>query len=548
MTIAIWSVFILSGCTILGLGIGAIADSTNRTERPVVLPGWGKVTAIRPGTWVEVVQLNQHRDEGKFVKGLLTLRENGDTIRSMLIALDGDLGHKAINIKDIDYIRVGEKPTSGAMKGLLIGAGADLVAVVVLAGALPPKDEPDYNHNNNNNNDEETESFSCPFVYSFNGEDYLLEGEVFGGSIFEAARRTDLLKLHTLKEKNGYYGIKITNELEEAQYVDELKMIAVDHPVGTEAYATFDGKMPLLSSPRPPIDANDKEGYGIKDLLNEKDELVWISNPFNRDPDKLEDARDWVELTFERPVESNNATLLLNVQNTRWGAVMQKEMLALQGDQLNQWYQLLNTSETYRKELMSLMVREGMLQVKAWNGNDWQAAGFVWEVGPAADRDVVVNLDLARIQSPTLRLRLECPVGFWAINAAAISYAVQSPTEVHELAPSQAVGHGGQNLLAVLNHADQAYYAMPTTSDWAQLSFKALPAKKGFKRSFFLKANGYYTINMVPTGKRQDALIEHLQNTPGAYSQFALQKLQTYRQTATEQLNTASVQNQPPHG
>jgi hypothetical protein len=546
--LSIWTLLVISGCTVIGAGIGAATDIDKKDERPVILPGWGEVRTLKPGNWVEIVKKDEQKEEGKFVKLLLTPQENGDTVRSLMIAPKNEIGQKAIDINDIDHIVLGTKSTSGATKGLFIGAAVDIATVAVVAYSLRDFGEGWDDWNTTNNNNEESGELSCPFIYSFDGEDYRLEGEVFGGAIFEAARRTDLLNLSALKENNGHYGIKITNELEETQFVDELKLIVVDHPVGTALYPSFDGKLHLLSSLIHPKSAQDKDGHNITNDLNEKDDLAWISNPFNRDPDKLGDARDWVELAFDKPSEISKATLLFNVQNTRWGAVMQKEMLALQGDQLDAWYQSLNTSEAARKELMGLMVREGMLQIKVWTGAGWKDVGFVWEVGPAAARDVALGIDLSAVQSTTLKMRLEFPVGFWAINAVKISYNDQSPSMVTELAPSKAIGHSGQALMDVLSQSDQKYYAMPTTSDWAHISFKAIPLKKGFKRSFVLKSNGYYTIHMNPTGKRQDALIEHIKNTPGAYGQFTLQKLQQYKQDATNQLRTASIKNQRPNG
>jgi hypothetical protein len=512
------------------------------------MPGWGEVKAITPGSWVEITKKDKQVVEGEFITVMLTPKENNDTIRFLLITPKSGIGKTAVALNEIDYILLGSNSLSEATDGTVVWLGAGVAGILVAVKSISGNEERNSNLQNNNNDDSEESDFSCPFIYSFDGEDYRLEGEVFGGAIFEAARRTDLLKLNALKENNGHYGIKITNELEETQFVDELKLIVVDHPTGTGIYPSFDGKLHLLSSLLYPKSAQDKDGHDITNDLNEKDDLVWISNPFNRDPDKLEDARDWVELTFDKPTDISKANMLFNVQNTRWGAVMQKEMLALQGDQLDAWYQSLNTSEAARKELMGLMVREGMLQIKVWTDAGWKDVGFIWEVGPAAARDVAVGIDLSAVKSTTLKMRLEFPVGFWAINAVKISYNDQSPSLVSELAPSKAIGHSGQDLMEVLGQSDQKYYAMPTTSDWAHISFKAIPLKKGFKRSFLIKSNGYYTIHMNPTGKRQDALIEHIKNTPGAYGQFTLQKLQQYKQDATNQLRTASVKNQRPNG
>src|SRR5260370_8461801 len=44
------------------------------------------------------------------------------------------------------------------------------------------------------------------------------------------------IRADQLREKNGRYELRVTNELEEAMFVDRLQLMAVAHPAGTEIY------------------------------------------------------------------------------------------------------------------------------------------------------------------------------------------------------------------------------------------------------------------------------------------------------------------------
>ena len=88
---------------------------------------------------------------------------------------------------------------------------------------------------------------SCPFLYVYNGEKYefvtdLLWRAPLGlvtsiGSVAPDEPK-DFVKISgtQIQPKSGKYSIQITEELWETAYFDEVKLIAVDHPVGTDIF------------------------------------------------------------------------------------------------------------------------------------------------------------------------------------------------------------------------------------------------------------------------------------------------------------------------
>lgn len=121
---------------------------------------------------------------------------------------------------------------------------------------------------------------SCPFVYSFDGSSYILDSETYGGAIFRVAERTDYDNLDYLLPVDGKYHLKMTNELPETQHTDEFKLIIVDHPKGTEVVPESGGAIHTISSPVAPLSATDFDGQDFAELIVEKDELFWESNPY----------------------------------------------------------------------------------------------------------------------------------------------------------------------------------------------------------------------------------------------------------------------------
>ena len=89
---------------------------------------------------------------------------------------------------------------------------------------------------------------SCPYMYAWDGTKFRFVTDLLGaapiglpiaeGAIIEAdpdeyawiGDETNFVP------KDGYYTVQITEELREALYLDEAKLVVVDHPAGTEAH------------------------------------------------------------------------------------------------------------------------------------------------------------------------------------------------------------------------------------------------------------------------------------------------------------------------
>jgi hypothetical protein len=91
---------------------------------------------------------------------------------------------------------------------------------------------------------------SCPYMYAWDGEKFRFATDLLGaapvglpvadGVYIEAEPEEYVLVGNdsNFKPKGAQYTVQITEELREALYLDEAKLIAVDHPSGTEVHPT----------------------------------------------------------------------------------------------------------------------------------------------------------------------------------------------------------------------------------------------------------------------------------------------------------------------
>ena len=232
---------------------------------------------------------------------------------------------------------------------------------------------------------------SCPFIYSFDGEKYVFDGEPYGGAICPALERTDYCLLENLKPFNNQYLLQLTNEVDETQYTNEFKLWVVDYPNGIRIVPDINGKLFTISNPLVPYIATEN-GNDILKWIIEKDPLNWESNTSSIDPDGS-NLRDTIYLAFPKPKEVDKVKLIVNGGTTLWGSQMLKRMTELRGDKVDQWYKALE-NPLIKSQLEIWNDREELyqLQVKVDSNNTWINKGEIWGGGPFITEDRVVCL------------------------------------------------------------------------------------------------------------------------------------------------------------
>ena len=108
---------------------------------------------------------------------------------------------------------------------------------------------------------------SCPYLYTWNGEGFEFVSDFLGGGEMgywtgaggwntpdsdEYVRITDA----QLRARDGRLEVRVTNELEEVVYLDQLRLLSVDHPSDTQVY------------PREGMRANAEQGLSMVAVRN----------------------------------------------------------------------------------------------------------------------------------------------------------------------------------------------------------------------------------------------------------------------------------------
>ncbi len=129
---------------------------------------------------------------------------------------------------------------------------------------------------------------SCPTLFVWDGGRYKLVGDMLGAGVVghwigpgqrDIPRPTEYIKIdrNAIREKDGKLSFRFMEPLEEAVYLDQVKLVAVDHPADLDVYPNeyFASNPPYPSfkvvvsrGARPPAAAQDEHGHNVlPDLL-----------------------------------------------------------------------------------------------------------------------------------------------------------------------------------------------------------------------------------------------------------------------------------------
>jgi hypothetical protein len=327
---------------------------------------------------------------------------------------------------------------------------------------------------------------SCPFVYVWDGEGFLLAGEVYGGAIAPPLERSDYMALPALVPLDGQYRIRIANELKEHQFINMARMLHIEHPIGTRVLIDKTGMVHTVSTLEAPHRAATSGGREVGHLVARVDHDVYAFNDGEGDVNHL-------DLAFRRPSGVMQAKLVVEAKAAHWLDYVFDQYTMQFGALYDRWQARISARSP--EELEAWYLSQSIpLKVQVQRNGDWHFAGFFEMVGPlAGTRELVMPIDLSGVDPVEVRLRIETGFSFWEIDAVALDFSENRPVGVTSVAARYATTAVGEDVSALLADDDGLYLKQLETGDVVELGFDAPVTRDGYAATLFLHAKGYYT-------------------------------------------------------
>jgi hypothetical protein len=329
---------------------------------------------------------------------------------------------------------------------------------------------------------------SCPFVSAYDGKEFSLQGEIYGGSIYPQLARHDYMPLRMSPKPGGTLQVKISNELHERQYTDMANLWVITHDKKIKVLPDEHGNLYSIADPQVPVSA---ELNTSKDVLSAVKkaadfELIYMDDSSNAD------ARNEVVLKFNRPAAGAKGKLLLTLKNSYWLDLLYGEVAKGFGTYYASYIQEQKNKPT--ADLLKWVKEQQIpLEVSVKTNEGWKKISDITTIGPLANREIVVPVELTATGETITEIKLSSGFMFWEIDYAAMDFSDDNSFSVQKLSPSVARDETDKNVLSGLEKEDGLYLEQPEIGNVATLSYKAkINTDPGKTQTYILHAKGYY--------------------------------------------------------
>ncbi|SDL84769.1 hypothetical protein [Kriegella aquimaris] len=329
---------------------------------------------------------------------------------------------------------------------------------------------------------------SCPFVYIKNGHTYDFVGELYPGIITPTMQHDDYLPLPNFTSENGAYKVKVTNQLKEIQYTDQLELMVANHSENLEVLLDVYGDIQTFKSIDRPRKVILEDGTVHLSPALHKDNDYYT---FNSSLTSSENSTRSIIFEFEKPKDNEAAKLYLTLKNTVWLDYVFGKF----NEQFGYYY---NTFQKNQQKIEGQKIKQWLvdqhipLSIYVKNSGKWELIEKINTVGPLAMRDLAIPLKLEESGSDKLEIKLETGFMFWEVDYVGIDYSVNVPVEIEYIKPYKATDQNGIDVTSLLAVADQNYFEQPRIGDEVEVIFIAKENRNHQKQSVFLKNRGYY--------------------------------------------------------
>jgi hypothetical protein len=333
---------------------------------------------------------------------------------------------------------------------------------------------------------------SCPTVYTYDGENYNLEAELFSECISRQLENNDIDLLRQ-DVKDNILNLKITNEALETHYINKFDLLIAEHPKGTEVYPTIDDSIILISDPISSQMIKNKDEDDITKLLIYDDGEYYRSGV-----EKVAELRkgptfDFVDIKI--PYTKNSSIkMIIKYRNTLLSTTLLYDVvIGSQGAAGLEWTNRMNNDADYAEQFKMIYEAFSGIKLKVLNNGKWINLGCFKDAGPLNWKYLAADVTLNQFSGQSIRLEFvpdNFMIDYIAFDTTQ-SQLVELETKL--IYPSEILDGNGDLVSEALGfiEKDDKDYLRTEPGDSYNLTY-FIPSKEKTTQTAFILSKGFY--------------------------------------------------------
>ncbi|MCX6269785.1 MAG: hypothetical protein NTU44_00930 [Bacteroidetes bacterium] len=357
----------------------------------------------------------------------------------------------------------------------------------------------------------------CPYVYQFDGANYIFTGNLYTGAIYPSLERDDYLLLDGVVPIRGEYQFKIANKKAENQFTNLFELMVVQHPANVQVIPDKNGNIHTVSGQEAPLSAI---SFGKYDHLSEL--LAKDDHPMVFNENEQNEPLNNVVLSFRKPPGAVKAKLVINAKNSLWLGFVYDRFSALFGSAYQKWSDK-QAKAPAEKTLQWELDQALPLLVYLKSAKGWELIDYFNMVGTMAARDMVMPIDIPPGNYDTVQIMIKTGFMFWELDYAAIDFSPDMNLKTDRLKPFSATDANGNNYVDAISKNDTSYLKHYCSGEDVVVRFNAQPQTEATNQTVILHGRGYYTRLNEYQGRPWLMALKKFKK-PGALSEYSKSK------------------------
>lgn len=336
---------------------------------------------------------------------------------------------------------------------------------------------------------------SCPTIYTFDGNKYNFETELFSYSISKPMEAYDLDVLHEKVPYDGKYKIMVTNEALETHFINKLELIELKHPPGTQVLPNPRGSYTMINELIPPDEVLNSENVNITDKVSKIDEKYYRSGIEMVDKLNYGPAYDSMKVHLKIKNGLRKVKVVVRYRNTLLSTILFYEVvLATQGIKAVEWTKKMNIDVTYSKQFEFVYKMFSGMDVSANENDLWEHVSHIPDAGPLNWKLIADEIPVQKNGDVNLNLKFipdNFMIDFIGFDTSNISNDIISEKLIQPACMIDDHGDLRNDIVENLRSDDNKYH-VTNPGDSYKITYN-IPKDYSCDQTIMVRSKGYYT-------------------------------------------------------